>query len=319
MQSGFDRRKQKSDPPVLIGPLQRIGICLFLLSLSMSFSSAAHAAGKTLEEAYYERAQALIKRNSYDEAAKLLLPICRKHPHNVDLLMELGDCYLKDTTNMADSARQAEECFTKAIKLDPELGRAYCKMTECASFKGKHELAVKMATKALSVKRPDNQAYMERADAYSRLHKDKEALADMDKFIALGNRTKLAYLRRASILESLRLYARAASDYRIVQKTAFETNTAYLEANCLDKINKTKEAITCLTELITRYPEDDSAYEGRAKLRAKSGLFKEAIDDYTKAIQLVPSSAVLKARAHLYEKMGRKDLAAKDRKEAERI
>lgn len=294
-------------------------ILIGLVAMSLYLTTASAAMCKTAEEAAYERAQEMIKGGHMDQASVILLQLYRKHPQNVGLLVELGETYFKDSNDMAAGLIKAEQCFRKAIKLDPDYGRAYYMMSEWANSQGKYDLAIEMSTKALSVRRSDTQAYMERAATYSRLRKDKLALADLDKFISLGNAKRNAYERRASILENLHQYERAHGDYLTMQKLHYDDGAALKDAACLEKLNKNEEAIICLTNLLKRNPEDDAGYEARGKIQAKLGRMKEAIADYTRAIQLIPSPTIYKERAALYEKVGRKDLAAQDRKEAERI
>ncbi len=294
-------------------------ILIGFVTLALALINGSAAISETTEEAAYKRAQALKRSSDFDQSAKILLQLYRKHPQNVALLVELGETYLHDDNEMARGQIMAEQCFSKAIKIDPQFGKAYYMMTEWANAQSKYDLAIKMATKALTVKKPDYQAYMERAASYSRLHRDKEALADLDKFISLCSAKRNAYERRASILENLHQYERAHADYRTMQKLHYDDGTALKEAACLEKMNKNEEAITCLTNLLTRNPEDDAGYEARGRMHVKLGRLKDALADYTRAIQLIPSPTIYKERAAVYEKMGKKDLAAQDRKEAEKI
>lgn len=289
------------------------------LALALCLANGTGGIGKTSDEAFYERAQWYKKAGHFDKAGEILSQLYRKQPQNASLLVELGEAYFKDTNDMAGGLIKAEQCFRKAIIIDPEFGKAYCMMAEWANAQSRYDLAIQMAGKALSAKKPDTQAYVERAASYSRLHKDKEALLDLDKYITLHKLKHNAYERRASILENLHLYERALADYRTMQKIHYSDRTALKEAFCLDKLNKRAEAITCLNNLLKRNPEDDAGYEARGKVQAKLGRLKEAIADFTRAIQLIPSPNVYKERAAAYEKMGRKDLADRDLKEAERI
>lgn len=303
MPTGFSFKSNKYYVAALL-------ICAFVTGFS--------ADGRTIEDIQYARAQAFIKAGSFDEASVILLKLYRLHPENAGLLVELGQAYLKDTTEITGSQMKAEQCFRKAIKLDPECGKAYYHLSEWANNQCKYDLAIEMATKALTAKRPDLQAYMERAATYSHQHKDKEALRDLNKFISLGKADRKAYERRASILKNLKHYDLALADFRTMQKLHYDDGTAFQEAQCLEKMNKDNEAIGCLNELLKRNCTDDAAYEARGDLKFKLGRLEEAISDYTKAIGLLPTATLYKQRAAVYEKMGRKDLAAKDLKEAER-
>ncbi len=294
-------------------------ILISFLTFALCLSIGAAGICKTSDETFYERAQWYKKAGHLDKASEILSELYRKNPQNTSLLVELGEAYFKDTSDMAGGLIKAEQCFRKAIKIDPEFGKAYYMMSELANAQAKYDLAIQMATKALAAKKPETQAYMERAASYSRLHKDKEALLDLDKYIALHKQKRNAHERRASILEKLSLYERALADFRTMQKIHYDYRTALKEAFCLDKLNKSEEAITCLNNLLKRNPEDDAGYEARGKVQVKLGRLKEAIADFTRAIQLIPSPNLYTERAAAYEKMGRKDLAARDLKEAERI
>src|SRR5687767_2891975 len=46
--------------------------------------------------------------------------------------------------------------------------------------------------------------------------------------------------------------------------------------------------LTSLTEVVTRNPDDPQAYNMRGSVYGQSGQFKEALDDFNKAISLDP-------------------------------
>ncbi len=84
-------------------------------------------------------------------------------------------------------------------------------------------------------------------------------------------------------------------------------------------MNKHEEAIKSISFLIKKNKQDDSSYLTRARLYENLGKHKEALADYSTAIELQPSTTALKERASVYAKIGRKDLAEKDRRDADRI
>ncbi len=67
-----------------------------------------------------------------------------------------------------------------------------------------------------------------------------------------------------------------------MQKLHYDDGTAFKEAACLEKLNKNEEAITCLTNLLKRNPEDDAGYEARGKNAGKVGTPEKAVADYTR-------------------------------------
>ena len=72
------------------------------------------------------------------------------------------------------------------------------------------------------------------------------------------------------------------------------------------------EAITETTILIKRNPADSDAYNTRGEFKALSKDWKGAVEDYTHAIDLSPTSTYYRNRATAYEALGKPDLAKKD-------
>ena len=295
-------------------------VAVFLFALSVSLTSISPTLASTADERAFDEALNLCHLGHYGEGKRILREVQRRHPNDVYVLTELGNAYMNDYNDVAGGVDKAEKCLRRAIEIDPEYGKAYSILAECSDAKGDFAQGVKLATKALSVKRPCFDALHERACAYSRLKKDKEALADIELFLKKSVKVERKYLlRRASILENLKEYDRAIAEYRKLLKEKYEDQIVYREAACLQAMHKPDEAIKSLTTLVNHNKADDSGYLNRARLYESMGKHKEAVDDYTKALDLQPSTNALRERATVYEKMGRKDLAEKDRKEIERF
>ena len=294
---------------------KKLSVCK-LLALLLAVGTNTVAFGQT--DAGYKRAQALVKAGHHDQAAKILSEMVRRDPKNISLLLDLGEVHINDMSDMAGAHIKAEKCFKQAVKIDPQSGRAYRLLSEWAIAEGKYDYAIATASRSVTAQKPDHRGYLARATAYENQHKEKEALADLDKYLT-REQDKKAFKRRASILEKLHMYARALADYRRIQKDSKDGDAALREAICLEKLNKNEESIARLDTLLKDSPEDDAALEARGTARAKLGQLHEAVQDYSKAIELLPTASLYRLRASIYEKMGRKDLATKDRKEAERI
>ncbi len=261
----------------------------------------------------------------FQNAIRILTELIKRQPNNPRILVELGHAHMNNADDLTHSTEYAGKCFRKAIELDPEYGRAYKKLCEWYSAHGDWQNAVKYATKALSVKKPDNGALNERACAYSNLHKDKEALADFDAFLhninlpKSGRYTWKIQLQRAGLLENMKEYDKALAVYRLLLKDNYEDQIVFREVACLRAMHKPDEALKCLNNLIAHNKADDTGYLNRARLYESLGRHKEAVTDYSTAIDLSPSTTYYRERASVYDKMGRKDLGDKDRKEADRL
>lgn len=261
----------------------------------------------------------------FPDAIRILTGVNQRNPKDSFVLCQLGHAHMNNAADLTHSTAIAEKCFRKAIEVDPQYGRAYKKLSEWYSAHGNWQMAVKLATQALTVKRPDISALVERAGAYSSLHRDKEALADFELFTSKTplpterrHREKI-YLQKAGLLENLKQYDKALVVYRTMQKEHYEDSIVFREVACLKAMKKPDEALKCLNQLIAHNKFDDTGYLNRARLYESLGKHKEAVSDYSTSIDLSPSTTAMKERANVYEKMGRKDLADKDRKDAERL
>lgn len=261
----------------------------------------------------------------FPEAIRILTGVHQRNPKDSFVLCQLGHAHMNNAADLTHSTAIAEKCFRKSIEVDPQYGRGYKKLSEWYSAHGDWQMAVKLATQALTVKRPDISALVERAGAYSSLHRDKEALADFELFTSKtplptdSRHRKKIYLQKAGLLENLKQYDKALIVYHTMQKEHYEDSIVFREVACFKAIKRPDEALKCLNQLIAHNKFDDTAYLNRARLYESLGKHKEAVTDYSTSIDLSPSTTALKERANVYDKIGRKDLADKDRKEAERI
>ncbi len=297
----------------------QVGIALFSFTFSL-FATTECLAVNTADERAFEEALNLCHLGHYGAAKRILRGIQSRHPNDVYVLTELGNAYMNDYNDVEGGVEKAEKCLRHAIEIDPEYGKAYSVLAECRDSLGDFAEGIKLTTKALAVKKPCPDAYLERAGAYSRMKRDKEALADIEEYIKRCIKVERKYLiQRATILENLKQYDRALVEYRKLLKEKYEDQVVYREVACLQAQHKTDEAIRTLDTLVNHNKQDDTGYLSRARLYESIGKHKEAIVDYSRALDLQPSTNALKERATVYEKMGRKDLAEKDRKEANRL
>lgn len=273
----------------------------------------------TFEQEIETRALKFQKSGNYKEANRLWRELLRRSPNDPRLLTEVGNSYYEDSSNLALGVIEAEKYFRRSIKVAPEFGAAYVKLAKWYNSKGNYAEGIRLATLGINAKIPDYYGLVERAGAYSNLHKDKEALADMNRFIAGGNNEKMQILRRASIYENLHQYDKALADYQSVLQKNYEDQVVFRELICLQALGRYDDALKEVNKLIARNKIDDAGYLARARLYSKMGKPKEAIADFTRVIELAEAITIYKERAKEYEKIGRKDLAIKDLKSAERI
>ncbi len=285
------------------------------LSLVITLSFCAKSSANEFDEL-----SRLMDAANYTVARPALRAMIKKYPKEPMLFVWLAKAYSNDPDNLRTGFEKAEQCLKHAVEVDPGFGKTYTQYSEWYSAQGNFPKAIEMATKALHAKTPDLGAYEERAHAYNSMKRDKEALADIEQALkhVTGKHRRKILLSKASILENSKQYERAIADYKEILKEDYEDTVVYREVKCYEQLNRFDEAVKLISELIKKNPEDDTSYQMRARVYTKQKKYIEAAADYSKAYEFLPTPSILRERAKVYDLMGRKDLAAKDRDRADK-
>jgi tetratricopeptide (TPR) repeat protein len=259
------------------------------------------------------QADQFIKEKHWDAAKRILLrlvatPYALEHQYT-----ELAFCYISSFPSKEDWIL-IEGYARKAISLDPEAGHAYTALASAAIEKNDCEGCIRLATKAMSCKQPDQYALYQRARAYAQLHRYNEALADLEKWdsiVTRSDKTQATVEMQGQILEKMGRIDDAAKRYRL--EMSFHPEQAIKnEVRCLLKEKKYSEAVSEVSTLIKRNSDDSDAYNLRGSIKAQAKDWKGAIADYGFAIDLSPTSTYYENRARAYEALGQTNLAKQD-------
>ena len=86
----------------------------------------------------------------------------------------------------------------------------------------------------------------------------------------------------------------------------------------LVSMKKMDEAIAVLDQAIKRNGQDEQSYLERARLYFKMGKMEKSLADYTKVLEIMPTSKVYTERSQVYMKMGKAELARQDMEKSRR-
>jgi tetratricopeptide (TPR) repeat protein len=183
--------------------------------------------------------------------------------------------------------------------------------------------------------------YIKRAQVYERLAQYQKAVDDCSKAISMILQLAEMYRRRAEaeaaikIARNMPFSAETQARIRQLNNISIDCTGAiyssrsfaapyYVRAQAYLGLERYPQAIDDITKAISFNAKDWRLYNLRASAFEKSGKYQQAIDDYTKATTLIHTgfkfinqrAALYDHRADCYEKMGKLNLAQKDREKA---
>lgn len=265
------------------------------------------------------RFENLINRGKSPAALPLLEHFTREHPQSERGWLLLNKAYLDIDTD-GQGLRMAITSMKKAVEFNKGSSELNKALGELYARNGQFKLALKSMDIALRCVPPDPFIYKSRARIYSEIKRDKEAVADYEHF------TQILPLK-ATAPENLELgalcYQRAGQVDKAIKiyDTLWAGNKSLAwplkKAACYAQVGKNKEAIDVYSLVIKESPSDEIALLERGKLHSKLGHNKEALKDFTAAIDSTPTSSIYLERAKVYDKIGKPELAKRDREKAE--
>ena len=288
---------------------------------------------ETMAKSYLKLAHEEFDRKAYPEsiasASKAIIAATYspKHPKIAALAYTLrADANLiwVDGDN-----HQATEDIRKALKLSEDIEHGYTILGKCLDAQGQYKEAIYAFTKAIE-KNPNNKKtpYSHRAGVYQQLGEFEKAIDDFTKTIELQPHKWFAFRSRALLYKRLGKVDSALADFEesLKRQKENEKKGGYLEtlkikAVYLIELGRKKEALEDLNKIIAMDPKSDDVFRLRGEIHEEMGNLDQALKDYTASIDLLPqfSRASLVARAGLYKKMGKENLAQKDLARAKQI
>ena len=207
--------------------------------------------------------------------------------------------------------------LNKALSLDPNCSQAYCFLAEIANNGGDSRKALTYADRGIACPKIYCDCHLQKAYALVGLKRPHEALAALDLAEKYEPWRAEIQRTRGSLLEGLGRYDQAISTFRKAYVMDSKDWTAFQIAHCFEEKGCIDQAVLEVNKIVACNPRDADAYRMRSRLYEKLKKYQEALRDLTAAIDLEPTSKLFLDRARLYEAIGRKDLAAKDKKTAE--
>jgi tetratricopeptide (TPR) repeat protein len=223
--------------------------------------------------------------------------------------MRMGGYYQARGAN-----QEACQCYLQAVSLAPGDCLAHRGLASILAAQKKYGEAMKEINVAIGLKPDYSKLYVERGLYCLGLGNKAGAEADFKKAVASPDCGHVVYKYLEGIYKGQGRFDQAIeiSDLHIKREPNDETYRD--KGECLALNKDYAGARQALTKAISYAPFNYRNYEMRADSYLASGLAKEAVSDYTKALSLEPffPAEIYQNRARAYAKLGQKDLEKKD-------
>jgi tetratricopeptide (TPR) repeat protein len=227
----------------------------------------------------YLRGKALVDQHKFEQAIPLLTQSIGEKTKIVNSYYKRGIAY----EGIGDS-ENAERDFRMCLKLEPGSEDPHRRLAEIYHKDGHLDVAENEYSEALKINPASASVYYDRGLVRADRGNHKAAIADYYDAIKLDPTKDRIYKSRALSYSKINQFDKAIADY-----------SKYLELQ----------------------PDNYNAKGDRAECYVGAHRYAEALTQYSELIRLQPHNAKgYVARANLYKKMGKNDLAEKDLKAA---
>lgn len=299
--------KRKSCPPIVYVKRAEAWLSKRKVKEAVSDLDRALALNPQLKQAYERRAQCRRISGDVPGAIEDMERALALDPLGDSILLDLRPLYLKNG--------KSEEEYMKVLKSNP-LSRAIALET---ARKNKEALA---AYNAYIKSHPGNAfGYAYRGNLEYYLKDYKSALADYERSLAFNPSGGRELIFVANALSALGRKKEAIAYYERMVRVSDNMGFRFKYAKALRDLGEPEKAIDQYSKIISLGKGNADAYRGRADCYRELGRYQHALADYTRAIEfdIDESPDTYKKRAMVYDKLGKKGLAAADRRKAARL
>ncbi|MCA9804610.1 MAG: tetratricopeptide repeat protein [Cyanobacteria bacterium HKST-UBA02] len=228
--------------------------------------------------------------------------------------------------SMEGDEDRALEDLEKSCRLAPGEDTAYIYIARIYDGRNQKKKALAALSEGIRVCPRKRDLYKYRAALYNEDGRIDLAEKDYNDYVATGGTSECFFLR-GKFYEKCGRLENALRDYTTVIKRQNRRNQVdklvlgyKYRAGVLRRLGRHREAIADLSEAFKGDQKDDEAIRSRGFEYIAIEDYKHALADFDKAIELAPQGRQgYEGRAAVYEKLGKKDLADRDRKEAEKL
>ena len=203
--------------------------------------------------------------------------------------------------NKQNEYKNAIDCYTKAIELNPEYTEVYYSRGKAYDAKGDIDEAIQDYNKAIELNPENAEAYYSRGSTYLNINEIPEAIQDFSKTIELNPENAEAYYSRGKAYDAKGDIDEAIQNYnKAIELNPENAEVYYSRGKAYDAKGEIDEAIQDFSKTIELNPENAEAYYSRGSTYLNTDEIDEAIQDYNKAIELNENAEAYYSRGSTY-------------------
>lgn len=247
----------------------------------------------TIDETHLPALQGLIdiaeQDREYQTMFGLLQRLIRLQPDNINALIQIGNIYL-----LASDEVEAEATANKALEIDPSNLDAQALKASVFYKIGNRTRAIEMANDILD-KDPTNRNAVSLIVAnLARENKNEEALAQVNKGLAIDNGSTILQLMKIELLSKLGRKQEVDEVFRtLIANNAEDPSYRITYARNLIRLNRLDEARPLLVEVVDMTPGDLDNRMNLVRLDYQLGGSQKALSTFEGLIASAPDDVEL--------------------------
>lgn len=258
---------------------------------AVTSSTTGTNATKAALQLHHKGRRALEKR-VFGEAKELFLKALAIKPDFLEARIDLGTALYE----LHDYSEALAELDIAAAMMHTEETREHGHSFRLLRGRALHhtskfDLAVSELTQAIQIDDKNPDAYLSRASAYDAMGKPDEAIADLTKAISIDPTNAQAYLQRAMLYKHRGQYQESIAD--LSEAVKLRPDLITWRASVHREHGKTDEALEDYTKAIEIHSGLDKAthHFNRGLIYADLDQHRKAVDDFTQALRISPNVA----------------------------
>lgn len=227
-------------------------------------------------------AVALQRQGRLREAEKLYARVLKAAPENFDALHLFGLCNAQSGQN-----GEAYRLISAALKVNAQVPDAWINLANVLHALKRDDDALAALDRALALRPGDIDALNNRGNALLALDRPQEALVSFNAVLARNPQHRDALLNRGASCAMLGHAAEALTDFDAVLRLApGHPGALYNRGNALSDLGRYDEALAAFDAALKAAPDHAKAWNNRGRALQALNRQREATDSFDKAIAL---------------------------------